>query len=166
MPVDDPTAPVTEVDSGASGLEASRPVPTPGPRPTPPGSGSAPRRVVARRVVLRRVDPWTVLRASVLFYGCLLVVGLVAGLLLWLIGSATGVVDNTEDVIAELFALDSFRFEPLVMLLFGVLGGVVLVMLGTVVNALLAVVYNLIAEVVGGVEVTEEVADQPRRTRI
>ncbi|HET7487944.1 MAG TPA: DUF3566 domain-containing protein [Acidimicrobiales bacterium] len=109
------------------------------------------RRV--RRVV-RRVDPWTVMRFSLLFYVCMLVVGMVTGLLLWGAASATGVIDNVERFIEELFSLDSFAFDGARLLVSSVIGGFLLVLLGTGTNVLMAVLYNLTADVVGGIEVT------------
>jgi hypothetical protein len=123
----------------------------PAPRPTPP---QRPARARHARRVLRRIEPWTVLRFSMLFYASLLVVFLVAGVLLWIVASLTGVVDNVETFIKDLFALDSFRFVGFKLLLGTVLGGAVLVVLGTGLNMLMAVLYNLISDVVGGVEVT------------
>jgi hypothetical protein len=106
------------------------------------------------RQVLRRVEPWSVLRFSVLFYASFFVVLVVAGLLLWIVASITGVVSDIEDFIKELFALDTFSFKALTMLVASLLGGLVLVLVGTGLNLLMAVLYNLIADVIGGVEVT------------
>lgn len=110
----------------------------------------------ARRVrrIVRRVDAWTVLKVSVLFYGSLLVVWLVAGVVLWMAATVTGVMDNIDTFIAKLFALQSFHFSVAQVLRGSVLGGIVLVALGTGINVVAAVLYNLIADVVGGVEIT------------
>ena len=115
------------------------------------------------RQVLRHIDPWSVLRFSALFYLSLLIVFVVAGLLLWIAASVTGVVDNIETFIKELFALEQFQFEALTMLQATVLGGIVLVLIGTGLNLLMAVLYNLISDVVGGVEVTVAEEDPGRR---
>jgi hypothetical protein len=115
------------------------------------------------RQVLRRIEPWSVLRFSVLFYASLMVVFMVAGLLLWTAAAATGVVDNIETFIKELFALDSFHFRALIILQATVLGGIVLVLVGTGLNVLMAVLYNLISDVVGGVEITVAEEDPGRR---
>ena len=106
------------------------------------------------RRVVRRVDAGTVLRVSALFYASLLVVWLVAGVVLWLAATVTGVMDNIDTFIAKLFALQSFHFSVTQVLRGSVLGGVVLVALGTGINVVAAVLYNLIADVVGGVEIT------------
>jgi Transmembrane domain of unknown function (DUF3566) len=119
----------------------------------------------ARRVI-RKVDTWTVLRFSVLFYASLLVVVLVAGILLWIAASSVGVIDNFEDFVKELFALESFRISGFRLFSASIVGGLMLVVLGTGVNVLLAVVYNLTSDIVGGVEVTveEDAAPAPRRS--
>ena len=113
--------------------------------------------------MLRRVEPWSVLRFSVLFYASFFVVLLVAGLLLWIAASITGVVGDIENFIKELFALDAFSFRAVTMLSASVLGGLVLVLVGTGLNVLMAVLYNLIADVIGGVEVTVAEDDSGRR---
>ena len=106
------------------------------------------------RRVVRRVEPMSVLKVSVVFYACVFVVLLVAGVVLWLVASAAGVVGNVETFIGDLFALDEFRFEPLQILQASFLGGVILVLLGTGANVLAALLFNLIADLVGGIEVT------------
>ena len=117
-----------------------------------PRQGPAPARRVRR--VVRQVDTWTVLRVSILFYLSMLVVVLVAGVLLWGVASAAGVIHNFEKFIKDLFSLDSFHFAGAAVLEATAIGGLVLVMVGTGCNVLIAVIYNLISDVVGGVEVT------------
>jgi hypothetical protein len=117
---------------------------------------SRPRAAPARRVrrVVRQVDTWTVFRVSVLFYLSMLVVVLVAGSLLWAVASAAGVTHNFEKFIKDLFSLDSFHFAGSAILQATGVGGLVLVLIGTGCNVLVAVIYNLISDVVGGIEVT------------
>lgn len=117
------------------------------------------------RRVIRRVDPWTVLRFSLVFYLCMLVVWLVAGALLWLAASVTGLIDNIERFLTDLFFLEYFQIRGSVVLLAAFVGGLVLVLLATGINVIMAVVYNLTSDVTGGVEVTVVEEDQaPRRT--
>ena len=104
------------------------------------------------------------MRLSLLFYGCLLVVFMVAGALLWAVGTATGSIDNVERFIKELLALDSFAFDGAKLLQSTIIVGMVLVLLGTGANVLMAVLYNLTSDVVGGIEVTvleEEPSSRP-----
>lgn len=111
---------------------------------------------VAGRRVLRSVDTWTVFRVSFLFYVCVLLVFLIAGALLWMVASTFGVIHNLEKFIRKLFDLNSFHFQGWSILLGSTLGGMVLVLLGTGTNVLAALLYNLIGDVVGGVEFTVE----------
>lgn len=116
--------------------------------------------------MIRRVDTWTVLRFSVLFYLSMLVVVLVAGILLWVAASAAGVIDNVEKFVEDLFVLDSFHIRAGLIFRATLVGGLVLVLLGTGANVLMAVIYNLTSDVVGGIEVTVLEEDQSRRAPV
>lgn len=130
---------------------------------TPLRMRDVPRRGRRERRVLRRIDPLSVLKFSLVFYACVLVVVLVAGIVLWLLASVTGVVGNIEKFIGDLFALENFRFKALQILEASMLGGAVLALLGSGLNVLAALLYNLIAESVGGIEVTVSDEDTPPR---
>ena len=98
------------------------------------------------RLVVRRIEPWTVLKFSVLLFATLYLVFLVAGLVLWAAATATGLRENIEKFIGDLIASDDFRILGPTMLRASVLGGLVLVVMGTGANVLLAVLYNLISD--------------------
>ncbi len=108
------------------------------------------------RLVIRRVEPWTVLKFSVLLYLTMYLVILVAGFVLWAAASATGVRHNVEKFIGDLIASDNFTLLGATVAKASVLGGALLVAMGTGANVLLTVLYNLIADVVGGVVVLFE----------
>jgi hypothetical protein len=115
------------------------------------------------RLVVRRVEPWTVLKFSVLLFATLYLVILVAGLVLWAAATATGVRGNVEKFIGDLIASDHFHLLGATVVRASVLGGAVLVVLGTGANVLFAVLYNLISDVVGGIIVVFE--ERPTRGR-
>ncbi|HET9442848.1 MAG TPA: DUF3566 domain-containing protein [Acidimicrobiales bacterium] len=116
------------------------------------------RRV--RRVV-RRIDPWSVLKVSLLFTLTLVLVLLLAGVLLWMAGSAVGAVGSVESFI-ETLGFKDFEFVAGQLLRGFVAGGLVIVVMGTGTSVLMAVLYNLISDVVGGIELTVlEEAFQP-----
>jgi hypothetical protein len=96
----------------------------------------------------------SVLKVSVLFYACVFVALLVAGVVLWVVAAAAGVVGNVERFIGDLFALDQFHFEAFQILRAAFVGGAVLVLLGTALNVLAVTLFNLIADLVGGVALT------------
>lgn len=117
------------------------------------------------RLVVRRIEPWTVLKFSVLLFATLYLVILVAGLVLWAAATATGLRDNVESFIGELIASEDFKILGPTMFRASVVGGFVLVVMGTGANVLLAVLYNLISDVVGGVIVVFEERPTRRRSR-
>lgn len=106
------------------------------------------------RQTIRRVDLWSVLKVSVAFYLCGLVVVLAAGMVLWWVASAFGVIGSLEDFLGELLEADDFEFLSWRILRGATLIGLVLVCLMVVVTTLAAALYNLFAELVGGVEIT------------
>ncbi len=116
------------------------------------------------RLVVRRIEPWTVLKFSVLLFATLYLVILVAGLVLWAAATATGLRENIEKFIGDLIASDDFRILGPTMLRASIVGGLVLVVMGTGANVLLAVLYNLISDVIGGIAVVFE--ERPTRRRL
>lgn len=108
------------------------------------------RRV--RRVV-RKIDTWSVLKVSGLFSLSLVLVLLIAGVLLWLAGSAIGAIENVEKFMGAI-GFEDFTFIGSQLLRGFVAAGLVLVALGTGFSVLVAVIYNLISDVVGGIELT------------
>jgi hypothetical protein len=110
--------------------------------------------VVGRRTrrVVRKVDVWTVLKVSFLFYLCVFLVLMVAGVILWNVAQAFNVIHSVEKFIRSIFDLQKFTFRPSVVLQSSALGGAIIVLLGTGANVLAALLYNLISDVVGGVQ--------------
>jgi hypothetical protein len=111
--------------------------------------------------VVRRVEPWTVLKFSVLLFATLYLVFLVAGLVLWAAATATGLRENIEKFIGDLIASDNFRILGPTMMRASAVGGLVLVVLGTGATVLFTVLYNLISDVIGGITVVFE--EKPTR---
>lgn len=116
-----------------------------------PASGYAVER--RYRQTVRRVDLWSVLKVSVCFYLCALVVTLGAGVVLWVIASSAGVVDNFENFMSDL-GFEDFEFLSWRILRASTLIGLVFVAMSTILTVLAAAFYNLFAELVGGIEVT------------
>ena len=108
------------------------------------------RRV--RRVV-RRIDTWSVLKVSALFFLSLVLVLLIAGVILWAAGSSIGAIDSVEKFMRAI-GFEDFHFVGTQLLRGFTAAGLVLVVLGTGLSVLMAVVYNLISDVVGGIELT------------
>jgi Transmembrane domain of unknown function (DUF3566) len=140
--------------TGAAGLPVGRAAPPDRRRARRQSSASGPRVVTGRRTrrVVRKIDVWTVLKMSILFYLCVFLVFIVAGIVLWNIADAFNVIHSVEKFIRSIFDLQKFTFQPTAVLQSAVIGGGVLVLLATGANVLAAMLYNLISDVVGGVQ--------------
>jgi hypothetical protein len=124
--------------------------------------------MAVRRVrrIIRKIDPWTVLKASLVFNA---IVGLVFVLGMWVMwslviqkGIPEKIVDLFDAITIDLTIDGPLYFRIVVLLAgIGVIGMTAFMTLG-------AVIYNLISDLVGGVEVTvlEETYNvaQPRQT--
>jgi hypothetical protein len=149
-------------------VESVRP---PAPKEERPPRERRPKRqkVVARRVrrIVRRVDSWSVLKVSLVFYLCGYIVTMVAGVLLWSVAVRLDVVDKVEDFIEELGAYETFEFLPDVIFKRSLLIGGILVIVATGLTVLSAVLFNLISDLVGGIRVTvlEEESARPVQRR-
>jgi hypothetical protein len=108
-------------------------------------------------VVIRRVNAWSVLKFSLLFYFCLMLVFMFALLLLyWMLG-VIGVLDSLSKLLSDIgfgSPKGGFKFHGgwifSRLFLIGV-GGVVV---WSLVNTLVALLYNLCSDIVGGIKVT------------
>lgn len=110
--------------------------------------------MAVRRVrrIIRKVDPWTVLKASLIFNA---IVGLVFVLGMWVMWSLV-IQKGIPEQIVDLF--DAVTIEvtidgPLYFRIVTLLGGIGVIGM-TAFMTLGAVIYNLISDLVGGVEVT------------
>jgi len=156
------------IDSGAA-FAMSEPVDSGAPRPSWFDRRMA-GRLRARKVrrLVRHVEPWSVLKVALLFYFCLWAILLIAGVMLWSLAVTSGMVDNIETFVTELFALESFTFNPDQIFRASAVGGLVLVVAGAGFTVLMSVLFNLISDLTGGVRFTvvEEETARPRPKRL
>jgi len=110
--------------------------------------------MAVRRVrrIIRKVDPWTVLKASFIFNAIMGLVFVLGTWVMWSLvlqkGIPERIVDLFDAVTIELTIDGPLYFRIVVLLaIIGVIGM-------TAFMTLAAVVYNLISDLVGGVEVT------------
>jgi Transmembrane domain of unknown function (DUF3566) len=106
------------------------------------------------RVVLRKVDPWSVVKISFVFYLCMMVVILGALMILYGILGAMGVLDTATEFLIDLGFGDDFKIHGDWLFSRGLAIGLGLVVLWTLVNVFIVFLYNLLSDVVGGIEVT------------
>ena len=119
------------------------------------------------RRVIRKFDPWTVLKVSIVFYAVMAVAFVLGLVILWAVVNNAGIPQAIEDfgkkitlleADAELFA-DGERYLRVAVFL-----GVVWTVLLTGLTTLAALMYNLISDIVGGIEVVvlEETLNTPQ----
>jgi hypothetical protein len=150
LSAESPTATVPPIQSAPSGLGV----------PTSNAGRTAPRAARARgprraRLQLRNVNPWTVLKFScvlsiALFFVWLIVIGVLFGVL-----DAAGVIGKINDAYTTIQGADS---KPPVTagVVFGgaAIIGVVNIVLFIALSTVGSIVYNLCADLVGGIEIT------------
>jgi hypothetical protein len=109
-----------------------------------------------RTVILRRIDLWSALKVSLALYLSVFVVLLAGGAGLWLAARQTGLLGNIEHWVEVLGFADegTFHFKgPDILKMTAVIGPIVVV-LGSLATVAGVAVFNAMAHVFGGVEVT------------
>jgi len=103
------------------------------------------------RRVIRRIDPWTVLKVSFVFNAIMALAFVLGSIIFWSIFVNAGVPDRLTEFAESLtlsFEVDGELYFRVVLFL-SIIGAILLTGLAT----LGSVLYNLIADTVGGVEV-------------
>ncbi|BCW68964.1 DUF3566 domain-containing protein [Arthrobacter sp. NicSoilB8] len=167
--------------SGAAAVPGQRP-PAPGQRPAVPGqrpaapgqrpvqSGGqnsaglikpAPKAKVRRaRLLVSKVDPWSVLKMAFLLSVALGIVTVVAAIVLWTVLDLTGIFDQVDSLLGTLAGSEGGGFELKKVASLGQVASfatiiaVINVVLLTALSMLSAVLYNIAATLVGGIGVT------------
>ncbi|MCA1726208.1 MAG: DUF3566 domain-containing protein [Actinobacteria bacterium] len=106
------------------------------------------------RVVVRRVEPWSVLRFSLLFYFCIMLIFLFGmAILYWALG-ALGVLESLASFIGGLYGDDNFEFHGGWIFTWLFVLGIVGTVAWSLINVCVAFLYNLVSDIVGGVQIT------------
>ena len=158
---------------------AQRPAGAPGQRPAQPGqrpAGTATQRpaqggpglvkpapkakVRRARLLVSKVDPWSVLKMAFLLSVALGIVTVVAAIVLWTVLDLTGIFNQVDSLLGTLAGSEGSGFELKKIASLGQVASfatiiaVVNVVLLTALSMLSAVLYNISATLVGGVGVT------------
>ena len=112
---------------------------------------ATPRRT---RVAIRRIEPWSVLRVSLLFYLCVMLIVTVAMVIVYSGLRLTGILDAWSVVLGEFLGAENFQINGAWLLSRFVMIGLGGVVLWSMINVVVAVLYNRVADVVGGIQVT------------
>ncbi|MHA3704462.1 DUF3566 domain-containing protein, partial [Jatrophihabitans sp. YIM 134969] len=110
----------------------------------------------ARRaqLTLRRVNVWSVFKFSCMLAIALWLVWMIAIGVLYGVLDASGVVSSINDAYAQLQGDSTTIIRPGQVLGIAAIVGVVNIVLFIALSSLFAVIYNLVSDFVGGVEVT------------
>jgi hypothetical protein len=146
------TGSVTGTDGPGAPTAPTASGPNTEPAPSRVGRSRGPRRA---RLQLRHINPWTVLKFScvlaiALFFVWLIVIGILFGIL-----DAAGVIGKINDTITTINGAGS-KAPVTAAVVFGgaALVGVINVVLFIALSTVGSIIYNLCADLVGGVEVT------------
>lgn len=109
------------------------------------------------RRIIRKIDPWTVLKVSFALYAVMGLALVLGGVIFWSFVTAAGYPTFIEDTLSSI-GLRDVTAGPLVpssdyMFRLAAFLGVAFTVLMTGITTLGAVMYNLISDVVGGLEV-------------
>jgi hypothetical protein len=168
-------APATTATSGPTSGSVTRPMGTSGASSTPgssprtpsaaaaatprPGNGASGRRV---KLTVSRVDPWSVMKMSVLLSVALGIAMVVMVAVLWSILSGMGVFDQIDEAVRQIVSggesqsnfsiLDFVGFGQVLSL--SIVVAVIDVLLITAIATLAAFLYNVCSALVGGLQLT------------
>ncbi len=158
------------VQGGAAGTAQRPPAPGQRPgqgRPTAPGQNTAglikpaPKAKVRRaRLLVSKVEPWSVLKMAFLLSVALGIVTVVAAIVLWTVLDLTGIFDQVDSLLGTLAGSEGGGFELKKVASLGQVASfatiiaVINVVLLTALSMLSAVLYNISATLVGGIGVT------------
>ena len=118
--------------------------------------GGPKRRPATRKVkrTLRPVDPLSVLKLSLVYYSFLLVLWLGVVAILFTFVNSLGFFESLEDIGQDLVLWDRVEISLGLVERWAFLLGLAGVVIGSLLNVFLAFLYNLVSDLVGGVEVT------------
>lgn len=123
------------------------------------------QRFEARKVrrLVRHIDPWSVLKLSLLLALCMWVVALIASVIIWSVANNTGALDSLERFFQENLRLTDFELTGDVLFRqFGLIS--LLGALGFAASmVIISLVFNLVSDIIGGVwvSVIEEETARP-----
>ena len=122
-------------------------------------SSAASRGPRRARLFVKRIDPWSVMKFSFAVSFVLFFVAIVATAVLYLALDAMGVFNSVNRALSEMIGATGSKNGGFKITALGVIGvagvlGLVNVVLFTALATLSAFIYNVCADLVGGIEVT------------
>jgi hypothetical protein len=108
-------------------------------------------RLIRRDLMVRRVDPWSVLKISLVFYSCMLIIAMLANAILWAFIARLGLIQQATEIAGALNIALTINTGNILQATF--LVGVLFVIFLSSTNVFLAFLYNLVADLIGGVRI-------------
>ena len=138
-----------------------------------PERSSPPRRVLgygrqryeARKVrrLIRHLDPWSMLKLSLLVSLCMWLIVMIASVILWTVARNAGTIESFEEVVNSSLSLQDWTLDgDFIFRQFGLI--TLLLALGFAAAVVIAsLVFNLVSDIIGGVwvSVIEEETARP-----
>jgi hypothetical protein len=118
---------------------------------TRPANTRPTRRMIRRDIMVRRVDPWTVLKISVVFYAVMLIITMLSNAIFWAFVNRLGLIDQVTEIAGALNIALQINTGNILRATF--LVGVLGVIFASAVNVFLAFLYNLVADLIGGIRI-------------
>lgn len=107
------------------------------------------------RRIIRKIDAWTVFKVSAVFWAVFAIAAVLGLVMFWSVVSASGIPQKITDSLIRITLLEEGA-EPFAdgerFLRLAVFGSLTWAVMATALTTLAAVMYNLISDVVGGVE--------------
>lgn len=99
------------------------------------------------------MDPWSVLKLSFLFYVSVMLVLLFAVMLIFFAADAAGIIEKLENFVQGI-GWPNWQVRPIQLFRALLLLGIGNVIIWTAVNVFASFLYNLVSDIVGGIQVT------------
>ena len=113
--------------------------------------------------VITRVDPWSVLKVSLLFAMSAWLILVVAGVILWRVAISTDTIGKFENFMAEILVEPGWVVDGMQIFRASAIAAAVLVVAGTVFAVVFSVVFNLISGLTGGLKLSVIELETARR---
>lgn len=125
------------------------------------------RRLEARRVrrLIRHIDPWSMLKLSILFFLSVWLIVMIAAVIVWTVAQGSGTVEKLETFVQSNLGVTDWKLDgEFLFRQFGLVG-LILTLGASLAATIGSVVFNLISDIIGGVWITviEEETVRPRR---
>ncbi|MFZ0014308.1 MAG: DUF3566 domain-containing protein [Acidimicrobiia bacterium] len=108
------------------------------------------------RRIIRKIDPWTTLKVSAVIWAVLALASVLGAVIFWSVLDRAGIPDRLVDFMVEITLIEEGT-NPFAnteqFLRFLIFGSVVWWVMMTGVSVAVAVIYNLVSDVVGGLEI-------------